>query len=212
MTRKAAASARSLYGVHPSVDYARAIVENLRAKTGRSFEEWCRVLRSDGPDDESARRDWLMKRHRLGSTTAWMVAELSVGKGREGVDPDAYLAAAPGYVERMYAGKKAALRPIHDALVALGRSVAPAVRICPCETMVPFYREHVIAQIKPSTLTRIDFGLALKGAREKPPARLASTGGLAKGDRITHRFAIRTKEQIDAEVRRWLEIAWDLDG
>ncbi len=205
------AAARSLYDVHPSVAYARAILDNLKAKSGRSPEDWCRLLSKDGPKEEAARRDWLKSKHGLGMTTAWMIAELSVEKGREGVEPEAYLAAAPGYVDRMYE-KKAALLPIHEALVKLGRSLGADVKVCPCETIVPLYRAHVFAQIKPSTLTRVDFGLALKGAKQKPPARLADTGGLKKGDRITHAFRLTTSTEIDAEVRKWLKVAYDLDG
>jgi len=214
MARKAAASTRSLYSVHPSVAYAQAIVANLKEKTGRSLAEWSKLLDKEAPKDEAARREWLQKKQKLGMTTAWMIAELSVGKGQEGVDGDAYLAAAPGYVEKMYAGRKSGLKPLHDALIDLGRAVAKDVKICPCETIVPFYRDHVFAQIKPSTLTRIDFGLALKGldSKVKLSKRLVDTGGLKKGDRITHCFPITSPDEIDGEVKRWAKIAYDLDG
>jgi len=68
----------------------------------------------------------------------------------------------------------------------------------------------VIAQIKPSTRTRIDFGLAL-GAT-KASGRLIDTGGYAKKDRITHRFVITSLQDIDGEVKRWLKKAYDMDG
>ena len=110
----------------------------------------------------------------------------------------------------MYAGPKAALRPLHDRLVALGRSMGEDVRVCPCKTIVPLYRKHVFAQVKPTTRTRIDFGLALKG--QKVNGRLIDTGGEAKKDRITHRFAITCLADIDAEVKRWLKVAYDLDA
>ena len=64
---------------------------------------------------------------------------MSFGKGRDAVDEDAYLKLAPGYVEEMYAAK-ANLRPIHDALIELGRSLGPDVKVCPCQTIVPLYR------------------------------------------------------------------------
>ena len=82
--------------------------------------------------------------------------------------------------------------------MALGRDV----KVCPCKTMVPFYRRHVFAQIKPSTTTRIDLGLALEDT--PVPERLIDTGGLAKKDRITHRIAISSPAEIDAEVKHWL--------
>jgi hypothetical protein len=205
-------STESLYSVHPSVAHAQAIIANLPKTTGRPIEEWIALLKKSGPAGEKERREWLKKNYKLGGTTAWMIVDRAEGKGAEDTDPEAYLKAAAQYVEAIYAGPKAALRPIHDALIAEGLALGSDVKICPCQTIVPFYRQHVFAQIKPSTRTRIDFGLALKGAKKKPPKRLIDTGGLAKGDRITHRIEITAIADIDAEVKEWLKIAYDLDA
>jgi hypothetical protein len=60
-----------------------------------------------------------------------------------------------------------------------------------------------------TTRTRIDLGLALKDT--KGPKRLIETGGLAKKDRITHRIEITSVKDIDAEVKKWLKIAYETD-
>ncbi len=203
---------QSLYSVHPSVAYAQAIINNLPKTTGKSLDEWMALVKKSGPDEEKARREWLKKDYKLGGTTAWMIVDRVEGKGAEDTDGEAYLKAAANYVETMYAGAKAGLRPLHDALIALGQSIGDDVKICPCQTIVPFYRDHVFAQIKPTTRTRIDFGFALKGTKKKPPKRLLDTGGLAKGDRITHRVEITSLTDIDSEVKAWLKIAYDLDA
>jgi hypothetical protein len=109
----------------------------------------------------------------------------------------------------MYAGPKAALRPLYERLLQLGRGLGKDVRVCPCKTFVPLYRKHVFGQIKPTTQTRIDLGLAL--GRTKTPRRLIDTGGLAKGDRITHRIPIGSLADIDNGVKRWLRTAYELD-
>ncbi|MGC1494076.1 MAG: DUF5655 domain-containing protein, partial [Candidatus Acidiferrum sp.] len=85
------------------------------------------------------------------------------------------------------------------------------VKACPCKTMVPLYREHVFAQIKPTTNARIDLGLALTHYQGKLPKRLVDTGGLAKKDRITHRIELNSADEIDAEVKKWLKTAYELD-
>ena len=198
------------YSVHPSVRYGRRILENLQVKTGRSLDGWIHLLGAEGPDGETERRNWLRKEHALGGTTARMIAQRSVGEGLDDSDEAAYLSAAVGYVEAMYNGK-AALRPIHDALVELGMSLGDDVRVCPCRTIVPLYRNRVFAEIKPATRTRIDFGLALEGISRRLPERLVETGGSAKGDRITHRFALTHENEVDGTVKRWLAAAYDLD-
>jgi len=202
---------KSPYSVHPSIAYAQAIVENLPANTGKSVDEWVRLVKKNGPQDERGCRDWLKKEYKLGATTASMIAYHAFGTNTEDTDPEVYMRKAPEWVEAMYAGPKSALRPIHDGLIKLGQSMGSDVKVCPCQTIVPLYRNHVIAQVKPSTRTRIDFGLALKGAKKKLPKRLIDTGGLQKNDRITHRFPIASLAEIDAEVKEWLTIAYDLD-
>src|SRR5438105_12360544 len=109
----------------------------------------------------------------------------------------------------MFARTKAALRPIFDALFQRALKRGKDVKACPCKTIVPLYRRHVFAQIKPITRTRIDFGFALKDT--KPTSRLLDTGGFAKGDRITHRIPITRLADIHDEVKRWLKAAYDLD-
>lgn len=180
----------------------------LKQKTGRTLEQWIQLVQKNGPATEKERRAWLKTEHGLGMNYAWWIAELSVGKGDDG-DPETYLRHAKEFVESMYSGAKEPLRPIFEELLALGRSMGNDVKVCPCKTIVPLYRKHVFAQIKPTTRTRIDLGLALKDT--KVPKRLIDTGGLAKKDRITHRIEIASVKDIDAEVKKWLKIAYGMD-
>ncbi|HJY86908.1 MAG TPA: DUF5655 domain-containing protein [Candidatus Acidoferrales bacterium] len=165
-----------------------------------------------GPKDEKSRRGWLKTKHKLGTNSAWWIAERAEGKGGEEDTPEAYLEAAVHYVEEQYAGPKEKLRPIYDELLKLGKSLGEDVKACPCKTIVPLYREHVFAQIKPTTNSRIDLGLALTHYKGKLPKRIVETGGLAKKDRITHRIELTSTAEIDGEVKKWLRTAYDLDA
>src|SRR5262245_20643892 len=111
MARKArAAGEASLYDVHPGVAMVRDWIDKLPEKTGRSLEQWLQLIKKSGPPTEEERRDWLKAEYKLGTNSAWWLAERAEGKGTEDSDPDAYLRAAAGYVEAMYAGAKAGLR------------------------------------------------------------------------------------------------------
>lgn len=206
---RSTAKKRSIYGVHPGVRMVQDWIAALPKKTGRSLEQWLALVEKAGPKGEKARREWLAEEHGLGTNAAWWIAERAAGKGGEDGDPEAYLAAAERYVEAQYAGKKAALRPIYDRLLELGLALGEDAKACPCQTMVPLYRNHVFAEIKPSANTRIDLGLALKDART--PKRLIDTGGFQKKDRITRRIPIAALEEVDSEVERWLAKAYELD-
>ena len=201
---------KSIYGVHPGVAMTQKWVAELKAKTGRTLEEWLKLIEKSGPKDEKARREWLKTEHGLGTNSAWWLAERADGKGSEVGDPDSYLAAAEGYVEVMFSGAKAGLRPIYDAILEAGLKVGKDVKACPCQTIVPLYRNHVIAQIKPTTNKRVDIGFALGDM--KPKGRLIDTGGFAKKDRITHRIPLESLKDIDDEVKHWLKVAYDRDA
>ena len=112
-----------------------------------------------------------------------------------------------GNVRRKEGASPADLQRTFEARISGGQRR----EACPCQTIVPLYRNHVFAQIKPTTQTRIDFGLAL-GDTKKTPKRLIDTGGFAKKDRITHRFEITSLKDIDDEVKKWLKIAYERDA
>jgi hypothetical protein len=201
---------KSIYGVHPGVLMTQKWIAELKQKTGRTLDEWLRLVKKEGPPTEKERRDWLKTKYGLGTNSAWWMAERSVGKGEEIGDPDHYLRAAEKYVEEMFAGEKEPLRPIYQALLKLGLGIGKEAKACPCQTIVPLYRDHVFSQIKPTTRTRIDLGFAL--GNMKTPKRLIDTGGYAKKDRITHRIEITSAKDIDDEVKRWLKVAYDRDA
>lgn len=212
MASKGAAKAESLYGVHPGVAMMQKWVAELKEKTGRTLDEWIALVKKEGPATEKERREWLKIEHKLGTNSAWWIAERAAGKADEDSSPEAYLRAAVRYVEEQYSGPKEKLRPIYDTLLKLGKSLGSDVKACPCKTIVPLYREHVFAQIKPTTHTRIDLGFALAAHRGKLPKRLIDTGGLAKKDRITHRIEVKSVNEIDDEVTKWLKKAYELDA
>ncbi len=184
-------------------------IASLPEKTGRSLDEWLDFIQKKGPPTEKERRDWLKNEHGLGTNSAWWLAERAGGKDEDST-PEVYLRSAERYVEEMFAGPKAGLRPLYDALLKLGLGLAKDVKACPCKTMVPLYKNHVIGQIKPTTNKRIDMGFALQDT--KPTGRLIDTGGYAKKDRITHRIPIASLGDIDAEVEKWLRKAYDMDS
>lgn len=212
MAKAGLAKSESLYGVHPSVAMVQKGMAALKEKTGRAMEEWIALLKKEGPKEEKSRSKWLVKKHKVGPRDAGWIAERAEGKGGDFDTPEEYLAAAVRYVEEQYAGPKGKLRPIYEELLELGKSLGSDVKVCPCRTIVPLYRDHVFAQIKPTTNSRIDLGFALTHYKGKLPKRLIDTGGLAKKDRITHRIEITAKDQIDAEVKKWLMTAYDLDA
>jgi hypothetical protein len=205
----ATAPAKWKYDEHKSVRLVKHIIDGLKKKTGRSLEEWVQLTNKSGPKTEKERSAWLKKKHGLGTNYAMWIAARSLGKDDEDGNADEYLQHAQDYVQQMFAGPKEHLRVIYDAILQYALTMGSDIRVSPCKTIVPIYRQHVIAQIKPTTRTRIDLGLALKNA--KVPKRLINTGGFEKKDRITHRIELTQLADFDAEAKRWMKVAYEGD-
>ena len=187
---------------HPAVAHQQAVIANLQKNTGKTLDQWVRLVKKSAPRTRMERVQWPKAAHGLGMTTANVIAGAVEGRKPEDYNPRKFL-------DGLYVGAKAALRPVNDELMCLGMALGPDVTATPCKTFVPLRRRHVFAQIKPTTNTRIDLGLAL--GRTKATARLLDTGRLAKGDRITHRTPISSVADITADVKRWLKKAYATD-
>jgi hypothetical protein len=197
------------YTVHPSVSHAQAIADNLAKTTGKALPQWLKLVAAQKLAEAKAIREWLKQAHGLGMSSCSVIAEAAI-EGPETLSAQAYLDAAPGYVEALFEGPKAALRPLYEELLAQALQLGGDVKVSPCRSFVPLYRHRVFAQLKPSTRTRLDLGLALGGLPAE--GRLIDTGGYAKKDRITHRIAIAAAADIDAETGGWLQRAYALDA
>lgn len=201
------------YDLHPSVAYVQTVLANLAAKTGRDLAAWVRLARAEAPQEAKGRLAWL-KAQGLGATQASLIAQrLTATPGHAFDDtPEGYLASAPGYVDAQYADRKAPLRPLFERLVALARGLGADVKVCPCATLVPFYRNRVFAQVKPFA-ARLDLGLALgdPSAVADPSGHLQDTGGFRKKDRITHKLTLTDEGDLDRALP-WLKLAYERDG
>jgi hypothetical protein len=109
----------------------------------------------------------------------------------------------------MYSGKKAALRPIHDAALAAARKLGSDVMPSARKTYLSLVRKRQFGAIQPSTTDRVDLGLVLPGVRAQGRLEATTTVG---GGRVTHRIALRSPTDVDTEVRRWLKSAYDRDA
>ena len=199
---------RPLYRVHSGVLMLIKWERELKGKTGRSLEEWCAYLnRKCKGDDRTARIDHLKSEHDIGSNSAWWIADRSLGELHPwDSTAEGYLAKCPEIVDAQFAGSKAHLRPIGDALLDLCRACGDDVGISPCETIIPAYRTHVFAQVSVPNRKVVRLSLALKG--ERFTKRLADTGGTKRGDRLPHRIDIASPNEIDGVVRASLQRAY----
>lgn len=176
---------------------AAAMVANLNEKTGKTLAQWLKITKASKLEEHGAIVKLLKEEHGMTHGFANLVAHKTL-ESDAGSAQDADLVAA------QYAGKKEALRPIYDALVAKVRKFGSDVELAPKKAYVSLRRSKQFALIQPSTATRVDVGLNLKGV----PAgeRLEAAGSW--NSMCTHRVRVESPKDVDAELVGWLKQAW----
>lgn len=176
------------------VDAAFASLErNLLEKTGKTIEAWIALARTSGKAKHGELVKWLKAEHGLTHGYAARVAQRTLTAQAGGGD---------ALVDAQYAGKRAGLRPIHDALVAAAKKLGKDVEIAPKKTGVSLRRSKQFALIQPATNTRVDLGLQLKGI---------AVGGRTEAwpnPMCTHRVRLEAASEIDKEVLALLKQAY----
>jgi hypothetical protein len=151
----------------------------------------------------------MKEQYDLPTNTAWHIVQYAEDAQSWDGDPAVSLKQAVVSVAGMFAGARAGLRPIFEKLIAEGRKLGKDVKVCPCKTIVPFYRNRVFAEVKPATKTRLEFALAL--GDKKPTGKLQPNPRAKGNDRLKHLFELTTVKGIDTTVLKWLKAAYDAD-
>jgi hypothetical protein len=179
----------------PIADAIASMITNLEARTGRKLSAWITIARSAGATHGAIVKR-LKAEHELTHGYANLVAQRAL-LARDGGPQD-----NAGLVAAQYAGARAALRPIHDALLAAVKKFGRDLEIAPKKTCVSLRRARQFALIQPATNTRIDLGLKLAG--------VPLGGRLEKwpNDMCTHRVRLENVAQVDRQLLGWLERAY----
>ena len=180
-------------------DGMASLIRNLEEKTGKSIGEWVNIGRATGLPRHKELVAHLKTEHGLSHGYANQVALRSLAT------EDAAPPGSDDAIDAQYSGAKATLRPIYDALVAAISGFGADVEFSPKKAYVSLRRSKQFGLIQPSTATRVDLGLVLKGV--EPAGRLEAAGSF--NAMVTHRVKLGSVAEVDAQVTGWLRRAYD---
>jgi len=166
----------------------------MPSKTGRSLEEWKKILDSKSFEKHSEALKFLKSEHGVSHGFANTIVSLSKEKNEAPED----------LVKIQYQGKEN-LIPIYEALIEVVKGFGPDVIITPKKGSVSVIRKRQFALIKPASKARIDLGLKIAG--KDTGQRLENSGPF--GTMCTHRVQITGSDQIDNELKGWLLEAYE---
>jgi hypothetical protein len=184
-------------------DGLKSQVRNIEAKYGRQIGAWADLIRASGKTKHSDVVDLLKSKYGMTHGSAHRVALISRESIAAGSEPaNAGHGADPA--DRLYAGKKSGLRPIHNLLIAGIQSFGDDIELAPKKGYLSLRRKKQFAMIQPAA-TRVDVGIVLKG--EPTTARLESAATF--NALFTHRVRVGSVEEIDQQLVGWLRRAYD---
>lgn len=172
----------------------KTMIENMPEKTGKSLEEWKKILKKKSFEKHSEGVKYLKSEYNVTHGFANTIVTLS--KEEDNTSED--------LVESQYKGKEE-LIAIYEELIKYLKTLGSDVTITPKKGSVSIIRKRQFVLIKPATKTRIDLGLKIK---DKPIAnRLESSGPF--GTMCTHRVRISELSEIDNELKAWILEAYE---
>lgn len=177
---------------------AAAMIANMKEKTGKTLPQWVKLAKASKLEKHGAIVKLLKTDHSMTHGFANLVAH-------ETLQSAASSSSAGDLLAGQYGGAKSDLRPIYDALIAKVGKFGKDVEIAPKKAYVSLRRGKQFAIIQPSTKTRVDVGINLKGA--KPTERLEASGSF--NAMVSHRVRVSTISEVDKELVAWLKRAYD---
>ena len=180
-------------------EMAASMKANLKEKTGKTLPQWLKITKAAKLEKHGQIVKFLKTEHGMTHGFANLVAHETLGSTTSAAGSGDEL------VKSQYAGAKSELRPIYEALVAAVKKLGKDVDVSPKKSYVSLRRNKQFAIIQPSTKTRVDLGLNLKGT--KPSKRLEAAGSF--NSMVTHRVRVTDKKEVDAELKKWLKAAYE---
>ncbi len=171
----------------------QTMINNMPEKTGKSLEEWKKILKAKAFAKHSEGVKYLKGEH--GVTHGFANTIVTLSKEENTSDYD--------LVTNQYKGKEA-LIPIYEQLLKTVKKLGSDVIITPKKTTVSIIRKKQFALIKPATKTRIDLGLKIKD--KGTTDRLENSGPF--GTMCTHRVRLSDAKEVDKELIAWLTEAY----
>ena len=182
-----------------SVDEAtQTQIRNIETQTGQSLDELIAAGLATGQTKHKALQAFFTETYGLTYGNANVVAIFARDrlKGASGEEAN--------FVDAQYEGKKAALRPLYDTLIAAVTDFGDDVAIAPKRTYVSLRRKKQFALVQPGP-GRVDVGINLKGV--EPDGRLEKSGSF--NAMCTHRVRVNSPDDVNDELLGWLRLAYE---
>lgn len=177
----------------------QTMINNLPKNTGKSLEQWFALIKSKGINSHGDIMKLIKGKHGITHGFANTIAILY--RQQTGETP----ASGTDMIAAQYAGPKAAMKPLYDAIIKAVKGFGKDVDISPKKAYVSLRRNKQFGLVQASTKDRIDLGLILRGV----PVKGRLEDGRSWNAMCTHRVRLKSKAELDKEMLNWLWKAYE---
>ncbi len=185
-----------------SLDKASATqIANIEKNTGKKIEEWIRIVNSSGLEKHGELVSYLKEKHGFTHGNANVVVHYAKQSHAGAVENTEDL------VTEQYKGKEN-LKPWYEKIMKEVSQFGKDIELAPKKAYVSVRRKKQFAILQPSTKTRLDVGLNIKGV---PPSGNVEAAG-SWNAMCTHRIKVEDENTINPELIDWIKKAYDQAG
>ncbi len=189
-----------------SLDQARETqIKNIEIKTGKTLAQLRAHIKKSGLAKHGEIRAMLMKDFDLGHGDANSLTHYAQASDGQSA-AEAKGASTNEVVDEIYTGPKAALRPVHDQVMAAIEKLG-AFEIAPKKGYLSLRRKKQFAMVGPGTKGRLEVGLNLKGMPASERLLAQPPGGMCQ-----YKVFLTDAAEVDKTLIGWLKTAYDSAG
>ncbi|NLD44284.1 MAG: DUF4287 domain-containing protein [Chloroflexi bacterium] len=178
-------------------------IANLQQRSGKTLEELFGIIRESGLSKHGQIRDMLKTTLGMGHGDANTLTHLYLAQAAPAAAPQS---GAEDPLDAIYTGTKAALRPIHEALMAQIAQFGP-FDVAPKKANVSLRRRRQFAMLGPGTRGRFEVGLNIAALEGSERLVAQSPGGMCQ-----YKVFLTSPDEADAELVGWLRAAYEAAG
>ena len=176
-------------------------IANIEKNTGKKLTEWTTILNKSGFSKHGELVNFLKTEHGFTHGNANMLVHTVKQSHAQAEENDT------DWITEQYKGKEE-LKKWYDKIMAGINQFGKDVEVSPKKAYVSLRRKKQFAIIQPSTKTRLDIGLNIKGVA---PSGMAEAAG-SWNAMCTHRIKIEDEKILNAALINWIKQAYDQAG
>lgn len=183
------------------------VIASMKQRTGRDLDEWIALVHQDSrvdPLDQPAVRGWLKQQHGVPQNSQWAIAfTVAQRAGWTMPTPDQY-------ADELFTGRRAALRPLHDAVVAAAAAL-DGTEVQGRSSYTPVVRRTQFVAVAPGPRGTLRVGLRFRDAAPDD-ARLEPARNFAQATHWLHLPGDADPASSTRDLEPLLRAAWEQNG